>query len=123
MKTKSNMLVVGLIIIIIGVAGIIGSSFFKEKTSRFDSEKTNLVGASNEQGGSSSKEHAGISRTSSSAGPTSSAESFVASNRGKKYYPVACSSAKTIKKENLISFSSSAEADAAGYTQSSSCKY
>lgn len=48
---------------------------------------------------------------------------FVASKAGKKYFPIACGSAKTIKKENAIYFKSAAEAEATGRTQSTQCKY
>lgn len=47
---------------------------------------------------------------------------YFASNRGKKYYPIGCSAGKTIKQENRIYFVTSAEAEKAGYTLSSSCK-
>lgn len=47
---------------------------------------------------------------------------YFASNRGQKYYPVGCSAGKTIKQENRIYFATSAEAEKAGYTLSSSCK-
>ena len=46
---------------------------------------------------------------------------FVASKRGKKYYPTNCSAAKNIKGENRINFESSQKAEEAGYTASSSC--
>ena len=47
---------------------------------------------------------------------------YFASNRGQKYYPVGCSAGKTIKQENRIYYATSAEAEKAGYTLSSSCK-
>jgi len=46
---------------------------------------------------------------------------FFASSRGHKYYPLGCSAGKTIKTENRIYFATSTEAEAAGYTLSSSC--
>ncbi len=46
---------------------------------------------------------------------------FFASKRGKKYYPADCFAGKTIKEENKIYFSTSSEAESAGYTLSSSC--
>jgi len=46
---------------------------------------------------------------------------FVASKRGKKYYPVGCGAAGSLKENNKIFFKSEAEAEAAGYTRSSSC--
>lgn len=47
---------------------------------------------------------------------------YFASKRGKKYYPVGCSAGNTIKQENKIYFSTSTEAEKAGYTLSGSCE-
>ena len=47
--------------------------------------------------------------------------SYFASKRGKKYYPNGCSAGKSIKQENRIYFQTTAEAEKAGYTISSSC--
>ena len=46
---------------------------------------------------------------------------YFASKRGKKYYPIECSAGKTIKQENRIYFSTTQEAENAGYSLSSSC--
>ena len=48
-------------------------------------------------------------------------KNFFASNRGKKYYSIGCSAGKTIKGENRIYFSTSAEAEKSGYSKSTSC--
>ncbi len=48
--------------------------------------------------------------------------SYFASKKGKKYYPVGCSAGNNIKLENKIYFSSSTDAENAGYILSSSCK-
>ncbi|HWA31840.1 MAG TPA: hypothetical protein VG694_00060 [Candidatus Paceibacterota bacterium] len=48
--------------------------------------------------------------------------SFMASKIGHKYYPIDCSAGKGIKAENKIYFADEAEANAAGYTRSASCK-
>jgi uncharacterized protein (UPF0333 family) len=53
---------------------------------------------------------------------TSSGKTFFASSKGKKYYTENCSAGKTIKQENKIYFTTGEEAQAAGYTLSSSCK-
>lgn len=53
--------------------------------------------------------------TPATAGP------FVASKKGTKYHLATCGSAKSIKPENLISFATRAEAEAAGYTKASNC--
>jgi hypothetical protein len=46
---------------------------------------------------------------------------FVASSKGKKYYPVDCSAAGSLKESNKVFFSTEAAAKSAGYTRSSSC--
>ena len=56
------------------------------------------------------------STTSNTSGKT-----FFASSKGKKYYTTGCSAGKTIKQSNRIYFSTGEEAEAAGYTLSSSC--
>jgi len=57
-----------------------------------------------------------INQNSNSTGKT-----FFASSRGSKYYTVSCSAGKTIKQENRVYFRTGEEAEAAGYTLSSSC--
>jgi len=47
--------------------------------------------------------------------------SYFASKKGKKYYPNGCSAGKTIKQENRIYFSTTTEAEKAGFILSSSC--
>lgn len=46
---------------------------------------------------------------------------FVASINGKNYYPKDCPSAKRIKEENIIWFSSAEEAEADGYLPAKNC--
>jgi len=46
---------------------------------------------------------------------------YVASKRGKKYYPISCSAASTLKQENKIYFDTEEEAQAKGYSLSQSC--
>ena len=46
---------------------------------------------------------------------------FVASSRGKYYYPVECSLANSLKEENKIYFKSREEAEANGYTYNTRC--
>ena len=50
-----------------------------------------------------------------------SGKNFFASKKGKKYYTASCSAGKTIKQENRVYFTTGEEAEAAGYTLSSSC--
>lgn len=47
---------------------------------------------------------------------------YVASKNGKLYYTSSCSGAKRISPKNEVWFSSSIDAEKAGYTLSSSCK-
>jgi hypothetical protein len=51
----------------------------------------------------------------------STGKNFFASSRGSKYYSLGCSGGKTIKQENRVYFATGEEAQAAGYTLSSSC--
>ena len=53
---------------------------------------------------------------------SNSGKNFFASNRGSKYYPIGCSAGKTIKQENRVYFATGEDAQAAGYTLSSSCQ-
>lgn len=50
-----------------------------------------------------------------------SQKNFFASSRGSKYYTLSCAAGKTIKPENRIYFTTGEEAEAAGYTLSSTC--
>jgi hypothetical protein len=51
----------------------------------------------------------------------STSGNFFASSKGSKYYSISCSAGKTIKQENRIYFTTSTEAEKAGYALSSSC--
>lgn len=57
-----------------------------------------------------------------SSKPSSNIKTYFASSRGSKYYHLGCSGGKDLKPENKIYFSSAADAEAAGYELSSSCK-
>ena len=46
---------------------------------------------------------------------------YVASSRGKYYYPVDCSLANTLKEENKIYFKTSQEAESRGYIYNTRC--
>ena len=47
---------------------------------------------------------------------------YVASSRGKNYYPNTCKAASSLSSANLIKFNTEEEAKSAGYTKSSQCK-
>jgi hypothetical protein len=51
-----------------------------------------------------------------------SGKDIVASSRGSKYYYTWCSGAKNLSEANKIFFSTESEAEAAGYSKSTSCK-
>jgi hypothetical protein len=55
------------------------------------------------------------------ANPGRPTSSFFASSKGKKYYTANCSAGKNIKQANLVYFNTAAQAEAAGYTLSTSC--
>ena len=48
-------------------------------------------------------------------------DGFVASSRGKYYYPVSCKLAANLSPANLLHFSSKAEAEKAGYIYQTKC--
>jgi hypothetical protein len=48
---------------------------------------------------------------------------FVASSRGKYYYPVDCSLAQNLSEKNKIYFSIKEEAESKGYIQNTKCEY
>ena len=47
---------------------------------------------------------------------------YFASSRGTKYYTLGCSAGKSLSQNNRVYFNTSAEAEKAGYSLSSSCK-
>ncbi|SRR6187549_1924689 len=64
---------------------------------------------------------AGEYQNSNALSTVATPQSFFASNRGKKYYPVGCEAGKNIKQENRVYFASESLAQKAGYARSSSC--
>ncbi|HRH31421.1 MAG TPA: hypothetical protein PK950_02025 [Candidatus Paceibacterota bacterium] len=54
--------------------------------------------------------------------PEATTGAFVASKKGKKYYPVDCAGAKSLSESNRIYFKDAAEAESKGYSLSSSCQ-
>lgn len=60
--------------------------------------------------------------SSSSASLQNNKGNFVASNKGKKYYPTNCSGAKSLSPTNLVYFQTKEEAEAKGYSLSTGCK-
>lgn len=46
---------------------------------------------------------------------------YVASSKGKMYYPVSCGAANNLKQENRIYFQTAIEAETAGYKRSTAC--
>jgi len=81
-----------------------------QESNVIESQKTNSYNSPN------------VSNVSNTPQKVPNSGNYFASNKGKKYYPIGCSAGKTIKQENRIYFATSAEAEKAGYTLSSSCK-
>jgi len=63
-----------------------------------------------------------VALVSTSTSTPSGVGSFVASKQGKKYFPMDCGTAKSIKDENKVYFGSESEAIGAGYERSKTCK-
>lgn len=63
-----------------------------------------------------------LSNQNSNQNNSNPAGSFVASKKGKKYYPTNCPAAKNLSQTNVIYFKDAAEAEAKGYTKASGCK-
>lgn len=66
-------------------------------------------------------------QTASDLGPSQTNDAlskgnYLASSRGKKYYPVDCPASKNIKESNRIYFDRATDAEKKGYTLSSSCE-
>jgi len=112
MNKKSNVVVGGAGVVVIGLA-VAGMTFF---------------GGSGK--GEAPVQEVSVARSavteSVTAVPTVSngtaAGNFVASKQGKKYFPLGCGTAKSIKEENKVFFGSEAEAEQAGYERSLTCK-
>ena len=133
MNTKSNILIGGGLILIGLVSFISGrlSAPTTRNEKEIDNRKgismteenpkiletpINVLSASTTKGIMEGKNEAGNSTS------TSETYLFIASKAGKKYFPVTCGSAKTIKKENAIYFKSEEEAQNSGRTKSLQCK-
>lgn len=112
---KGKDVLVVIIVILVGLGSFELGRLSKESSSglKIDSSDTD-VGAVPDvgipQGGSPT------------SGTPSSGKTFFASSKGKKYYTTSCSAGKTIKQENRVYFATGEEAEAAGYTLSSSCQ-
>jgi len=61
--------------------------------------------------------------TASVGSTVSTGMKYVASSRGKNYYALSCSGVKTLSEANKIYFSTTIEAEKAGYKKSSSCNF
>lgn len=58
-----------------------------------------------------------------SVGSINTSGNYVASKRGKNYYAVSCTGAKTLSEANKIYFATTTEAEKAGYKKSTSCDF
>lgn len=112
MNKKSN-IIIGLSVVAVVVAVVVGMSFMSKP------------GKGNEPARAAEVAKIAPAATPIASVGTSSASqsgSFVASKNGKKYFPVDCGSAKTIKEENRVYFGSDTEAVQAGYERTTACK-
>ena len=108
-KVKDIMVV--LIVILVGLG-----SFELGRLSKGGSEGLKIEYGQGGQGAST------VSATSPQNGSISATgKNYFASSKGKKYYPLGCAAGQNLKMENRIYFSTTADAEKAGYTLSSSC--
>jgi hypothetical protein len=126
-KGKDIMIVI--IVILVGLGSFELGRLSKENGSggvkieypdQNSTQTANVVSATNEADVGPQNQN---SRGTTSAANTSpsTGKTFFASSKGKKYYTISCSAGKTIKQENRVYFTTGEEAEAAGYTLSSSC--
>jgi DNA/RNA endonuclease YhcR with UshA esterase domain len=119
MNKKSNIIVGTVLVGLVGAA-VIGMSLFggagKGNEQAAKTESTRAVTVPEPKAAQAALLGVNASSTGNQGG------SFVASKNGSKYFPSTCGSAKTIKEENLIYFTSEEEAQKAGYERTSTCK-
>lgn len=116
----SDDLFLGLIIILVAIG-----SFGLGRISKIEGSKDPIRIENEPQGtGSTYSSHRGNSgnQGASVLGATRAGDTLVAAKNGKKYYYPWCSGAQKISAENRVYFSSKADAEARGYTPSSTCK-
>jgi len=119
MNTKSNILIAGAVIVIIGVVGFGGYQAINgSKKPDQEAKAINIVKADDETKNIPQEE-----KTQEEQGTITEKSSFIASKNGKRYFPTSCGSAQTIKSENAVYFESESLAELAGYTKSLQCKY
>ena len=109
------------IVILVGISSFfLGRLSNQTSTSGLNIENTGLqasaIGAIR-----SNNEQISLNPSISEKTNNNSRGSYFASKKGKKYYSNGCSAGKTIKQENRIYFSTTTEAENAGYILSSSC--
>jgi hypothetical protein len=124
---KVQILVIGILIFAAGIAiGFLGKSNFISNNSNKD-DKGSLVFKQTDLADMKSiiaTQKDALCKNnvdSSTSNNSSQSGQFVASSQGKKYYPINCTAAQSLSEKNKIYFTSEAEAQAKGYTKSSSC--
>lgn len=116
MNKKSNVIIGAALVGVIGL-GIFGMSVFGKAGQGGEQQQAAFIPKAKEM------VHQGTAPSaSSSLSVGKESGSFVASKQGKKYFPVDCGTAKSIKEENKVFFGSESEAVAAGYERSLTCK-
>jgi hypothetical protein len=129
MQTKSNILIAIAVIAVgiisfIGIQVVLGQKPEKGAAGNLATVQLPSNGEMNSVGeGSRVSEADNKSVDDKKADLSGKSGAFIASKNGKKYFPVGCGAAKTIKKENAIFFNTPEEAEASGRTQSVQCKY
>lgn len=117
MNKKSN-IIMGIVLVGVGLLSIgwFALSPGKKSSPELSGQSAAVAEAGSVQTSEAQSESAdGLTGQSGGAGP------YVASKNGSKYFPEGCGSAKTIKEENKISFSTPEEAEKAGYTPAKNC--
>ncbi len=116
MNKKSNVIIGAALVGVIGL-GVLGMSVFGKTGKGGEPQQAAFMPQAKE-----AVKQGTVQSGSSSASVGQGSGSFVASKQGKKYFPVDCGTAKSIKEENKVFFGSESEAEAAGYERSLTCK-
>ena len=126
---KGKDVLIVLIVVLVGLASFElgrlskenGSSGLKIEYPSQDSQTANAISFNQNSSNLTQNEDASVPSVKSTS-TESSGKNFVASSRGKKYYPIGCPAGSNLKESNKIYFASREEAEKAGYALSSACQ-
>lgn len=123
-SSKGHNLMVCIIILAVSVAGFcLGIQSSKKDEAKVTIETNpNLIIPTGTDTGQKPEKGDSVENTSLTPQTGTQTGSFVASKKGKKYYPINCAGAKSLSESNRIYFKDAAEAEAKGYTISTSCQ-